>query len=82
MESNDSHRIVCISSAPLIESDRSCRIPRDRIAEGIRQKLGFDFSLAQILESATWKGGREIAKEKRPQTCGSPIELVSDGTVF
>ena len=55
---------------------------RDRIADGLRKKLNADLSLAQVLESATWKGGREIAKEKRPETCGPPLEIESDGTVF
>ena len=58
---------------------------RDRIADGIRRKLGLSaqqLTLAQVLESATWKGGREIAKQKRPQTGGPPIEIESDGTVF
>lgn len=57
----------------------------DRIADLIRQQLGLgseDLTLAQVLESATWKGGREIAKVKRPETCGPPIEIESDGTVF
>ena len=51
----------------------------------IRQKVGAtsaSLTLAQILESATWKGGREIAKKKRPETGGPPIEIESDGTVF
>lgn len=39
-------------------------------------------SLPQVLESATWKGGREIAKAKRPATSGPPIDIESDGTVF
>jgi hypothetical protein len=61
---------------------------RDRIAEQIRVKLNLSkeqLTLAQVLESATWKGGREIAKEKRPESGGGggpPIEIVSDGTVF
>ncbi|KAJ7641752.1 hypothetical protein FB45DRAFT_361539 [Roridomyces roridus] len=38
-------------------------------------------SLAQVLESATWKGGREIAQTKRGGG-GPPIDIVSDGTVF
>ncbi|KAF8896632.1 hypothetical protein BD779DRAFT_1496964 [Infundibulicybe gibba] len=57
----------------------------DRAADGIRKELGLttaELSLAQILEGATWKCGREIAKEKRPETGGSPIEIDSDGTVF
>jgi len=60
-------------------------IELDRIAEQIRAKLNLSkeqLTLAQLLESATWKGGREIAKEKRPETGGPPIDIVSDGTVF
>ncbi|KAG5350183.1 hypothetical protein C0989_012332 [Termitomyces sp. Mn162] len=57
----------------------------DRIADAIRTKLGLtskQLTLAQVLESATWKGGREIAKKKRPETTSPPIEIESDGTVF
>ncbi|KAI0080486.1 DUF1688-domain-containing protein [Panus rudis PR-1116 ss-1] len=60
-------------------------IELDRIADAIRSKLGLtreQLTLPQILESATWKGGREIAKQKRPATGGPPIEIESDGTVF
>ncbi|KAI0726718.1 hypothetical protein C8Q72DRAFT_783034 [Fomitopsis betulina] len=60
-------------------------IELDRIADAIRQKLGLsedELTLAQVLESATWKGGREIAKQKRPATGGPPIDIESDGTVF
>jgi hypothetical protein len=58
---------------------------RDRIADGIRCLAGVDsygLTLAQVLESATWKGGREIARQLRPLTGGPPIEIESDGTVF
>ncbi|PAV17929.1 hypothetical protein PNOK_0641500 [Pyrrhoderma noxium] len=60
-------------------------IELDRIADGIRLKLGLkpeQLTLAQVLESATWKGGREIAALKRPETKGPPIDIESDGTVF
>ncbi|KAF5348904.1 hypothetical protein D9756_009819 [Leucocoprinus leucothites] len=60
-------------------------IELDRIANLIRSELGLtpaQLSLAQVLEAATWKGGREIAKIKRPETGGPPIEIESDGTVF
>ncbi|KAF8273578.1 hypothetical protein EI94DRAFT_1769123 [Lactarius quietus] len=60
-------------------------IELDRIADHIRAKLKLSqeqLTLAQVLESATWKGGREIAKERRPESGGPPIEIVSDGTVF
>ncbi|KIL68414.1 hypothetical protein M378DRAFT_8493 [Amanita muscaria Koide BX008] len=57
----------------------------DRVAAAIRQKLGLtekQLSLLQILEGATWKGGREKAKMCRPSSGGPPIEIESDGTVF
>ncbi|PPQ86185.1 hypothetical protein CVT25_006928 [Psilocybe cyanescens] len=60
-------------------------IELDRIADLIRLELGLNASqltLAQVLEGATWKGGREIAKIKRPETGGPPIEIESDGTIF
>lgn len=47
----------------------------DRIAAGIRSKMGLtaeQLNLKQVLESATWKGGREIAREKRPEAKGCP----------
>ncbi|KAH8102282.1 DUF1688-domain-containing protein [Cristinia sonorae] len=59
-------------------------IELDRIADLIRSKLGLSrdqLTLAQVLESATWKGGREIAKFKRVSG-GPPIDIESDGTVF
>ncbi|KIJ62080.1 hypothetical protein HYDPIDRAFT_182886 [Hydnomerulius pinastri MD-312] len=60
-------------------------IELDRIADAIRRKHNLPkdkLTLAQVLESATWKGGREIAKKLRPSTGGPPIDIVSDGTVF
>jgi hypothetical protein len=56
----------------------------DRVAEGVREKLGkspSDLPLANILEGGTWATGRAIAKRLRPGG-GSPIQIASDGTVF
>ncbi|KAL4962441.1 URC4/urg3 family protein [Aspergillus stella-maris] len=39
-------------------------------------------SLPQVLESGSWKAGREIAAEKRPNTKSSPILNSGDGTLF
>jgi hypothetical protein len=75
-------RLFVVSFFPLLSpKPRS----RDRIADAIREKLSLtpeQLTLAQVLEGATWKGGREIAKQKRPETGGPPIEIESDGTVF
>ncbi|KAJ7216303.1 hypothetical protein GGX14DRAFT_441079 [Mycena pura] len=55
----------------------------DRTAAALRRALSApDLTLAQVLESATWKGGREIAKARRGPAGGPPIEIVSDGTLF
>ena len=84
MAGDDSDRIASI---PLMSFTMlTVRVNfRDRIADAIRSKLGLSpgqLSLPQILESATWKGGREIAKQRRPETGGPPIDIESDGTVF
>jgi len=71
------------SHPAIIEWRAMTVIELDRIAELIRKELNFpNLNLAQVLESATWKGGRQIAKEKRPNTGGPPIEIESDGTIF
>lgn len=65
-------------------------IALDKIKEAINQKLGLvgqkdELSLPQVLEAATWKGGREIAKVKRGQneaSAGPPLKVISDGTIF
>jgi hypothetical protein len=57
----------------------------DRVSVAIRQALTLtesQLTLAQLLEGATWKGGREVAKLRRPSTGGPPIEIESDATVF
>ncbi|CAE6466698.1 unnamed protein product [Rhizoctonia solani] len=71
------------SHPAIIEWRAMTVIELDRIAEALREHLNApNLALAQVLESATWKGGREIAKQKRPETAGPPIEIESDGTVF
>ncbi|OAX38850.1 DUF1688-domain-containing protein [Rhizopogon vinicolor AM-OR11-026] len=73
------------SHGAVIEWRAMTVIELDRIADGIRCLAGVnscELTLAQVLESATWKGGREIAKRLRPLTGGPPIEIESDGTVF
>lgn len=42
----------------------------------------YELSLAQLIEAGSWKSGRLTAAKLRPSTSGSPIELLSDGTVF
>lgn len=47
-----------------------------------RMDNGIHLTLAQVLEAGTWKSGREIAAQRRPETKSSPILIKSDGTVF
>jgi len=56
----------------------------DRVAEGMRQRLGLDAAslpLAKILEGGTWSAGRRLARERRPDA-SPPVKVISDGTVF
>ncbi|KAL1864104.1 hypothetical protein Daus18300_007884 [Diaporthe australafricana] len=56
----------------------------DRVYEiiGSRMGQGVHLTMAQVLEAGTWKSGREIAAQRRPETKSSPILTRSDGTVF
>jgi hypothetical protein len=55
----------------------------DKLYKLVLERMrGVQLSMAQLLEAGTWKAGREIAKERRPQTKSSPIIIESDGTVF
>lgn len=56
----------------------------DRVYDIIASRLGqsVHLTMAQVLEAGTWKSGREIAAQRRPETKSSPILIQSDGTVF
>lgn len=56
----------------------------DRVYESIASRMGpgVHLTMAQVLEAGTWKSGREIAAQRRPETKSSPILIRSDGTVF
>ena len=56
----------------------------DRLAVPVRDYLGVSaeaYPLTKILEGGTWRAGRRIAREKRPDS-SPPLRLASDGTVF
>jgi hypothetical protein len=56
----------------------------DEIAPMVRERLGVTaeaFPLARVLEGGTWAAGRRIAASLR-EGGGSPIAVISDGTVF
>ncbi|AGO10494.1 AaceriABR042Wp [[Ashbya] aceris (nom. inval.)] len=54
----------------------------DEVLSMINKELEAPLTLAQLLEAGTWKAGRELAREKRPETGGPPISIASDGTLF
>ncbi|KAK9234395.1 hypothetical protein V1525DRAFT_383476 [Lipomyces kononenkoae] len=59
----------------------------DLLLPAVNKKIGIagsddELTLAQLLEAGSWKGGREIAAMRRPQSKGPPIAIRSDGTVF
>jgi hypothetical protein len=57
---------------------------RDRLHQQLHARLNLPpgtLNLPQVLEAASWKGGREIAAKKRVGG-GPPISIQSDGTVF
>jgi hypothetical protein len=56
----------------------------DRVADGVRRRLGLDASsmpLAKILQGGTWAAGRLLARERRADA-SPPVKVSSDGTVF
>jgi hypothetical protein len=56
----------------------------DRLAEGMRERLGLDtvtLPLAKILQGGTWAAGRHLARERRTDA-SPPVKVISDGTVF
>jgi hypothetical protein len=56
----------------------------DRVAEGLRHRLGRDATslpLAKVLEGGTWAAGRRLARERRADA-SPPVKVISDGTVF
>lgn len=72
-------------SSPLVVEWRALTVALlDRVADGVRQRLGADATsmpLAKILEGGTWAAGRRLARERRADA-SPPIKVISDGTVF
>jgi hypothetical protein len=56
----------------------------DRLADGVRKRLGLDavsLPLAKVLEGGSWATGRQLARERRADA-SPPVKVISDGTVF
>jgi len=72
-------------ASPLVVEWRALTVALlDRVADGLRLRLGLDASsmpLAKILEGGTWAAGRLLARERRADA-SPPVKVVSDGTVF
>jgi hypothetical protein len=72
-------------SSPLVVEWRALTVALlDRVAEGVRRRLGADATsmpLAKILEGGTWAAGRRLARERRADA-SPPVKVISDGTVF
>lgn len=71
--------------SPLVVEWRALTVALlDRVADGVRQRLGRDATsmpLAKILEGGTWAAGRRLARERRADA-SPPVKVISDGTVF
>jgi hypothetical protein len=77
-----------VDSAVVVEWRALTVVLLDRLAQAVRRELApsadvpsADLPLARILEGGTWRAGRELAQERRPQG-EPPILVASDGTVF
>ncbi|RFN44943.1 hypothetical protein FIE12Z_10838 [Fusarium flagelliforme] len=53
-----------------------------QILQSRYKPCGVKLSLLQMLEAGSWKSGRELAAEHRPDTKCSPILVISDGTLY
>jgi hypothetical protein len=86
MSNPDDERIAHPVGSPLVVGWRSLTIALlDRLAPMVRERLGVTakaFPLARVLEGGTWAAGRRIARQLRPEEGGSPVAVMSDGTVF
>lgn len=54
----------------------------DRLATGVRKKLGAKLTLSQVVEAGTRKAAAEVARQQRPTTGGPPFRHVADGIVW
>jgi hypothetical protein len=83
-DAEDASREHEVASALVVEWRALTVALLDRIADGIRQRLGLDATslpLAKILEGGTWAAGRLLARERRTDA-SPPVKVISDGTVF
>lgn len=83
-DAEDAQREHEVASSLVVEWRALTVALLDRVADGVRQRLGLDATslpLAKILEGGTWAAGRRLARERRPDA-SPPVKVISDGTVF
>jgi hypothetical protein len=83
-DAEDARREHEVTSSLVVEWRALTVALLDRVADGMRQRLGLDATslpLAKILEGGTWAAGRSLARERRPDA-SPPVKVTSDGTVF
>ena len=83
-DADDAHRDHEVASALVVEWRALTVALLDRLADGIRKRLGLDATslpLAKILEGGSWAAGRRLARERRSDA-SPPVKVISDGTVF
>jgi hypothetical protein len=83
-DAEDAQREHEVASSLVVEWRALTVALLDRVADGMRQRLGLDATslpLAKILEGGTWAAGRRLARERRPDA-SPPVKVTSDGTVF
>jgi hypothetical protein len=83
-DAEDAQREHEVASSLVVEWRALTVALLDRVADGVRQRLGLDATslpLAKVLEGGTWAAGRRLARERRPDA-SPPVKIISDGTVF
>ena len=73
-----------ITSEPVVEWRALTVALLDRLAEGVRARLGKtarELPLAKVLEGGSWAAGREIAVERRREG-RPPLMILPDGITF
>jgi hypothetical protein len=77
-------KVHAVSSELVIEWRALTVALLDELAREMRHKLGLSaqqLPLARVLEGGSWRTGRLLAQERRPDG-GPPLAIQSDGTVF
>lgn len=83
-DSRDAQREHEVSSTLVVEWRTLTVALLDRLASGMRERLGLDavsLPLAKILQGGSWAAGRQLARERRTDA-SPPVKVISDGTVF